>query len=324
MKIIILDGYTTNPGDLSWDWLAEYGEYSVYDFTKPDETAMRIAGCEIVLSNKTVLNAELIGGAEKLRYIGLLSTGYNVVDIEAAARREIPVTNIPDYASQAVAQMTFAHILELGSRVGAHTTAVKEGKWAASRDFCFWNAPLMELNGKTIGIVGFGKIGSAVAVLAQAFGMRVLFFSPSLKQPPEGSGYLQVSLDELLRNSDIVTMHCPLTPATDKMANRSFFEKMKPNAFFINTSRGGVVDETALAEALDTGRIAGAGVDVLSSEPPKPDNPLLRCDKCNITPHIAWAAFETRQRLMNMCRENLRAFFEGRYINVVNGVAAYR
>jgi len=324
MKIVILDGYTTNPGDLSWDWLTEYGEYAVYDFTKPDETARRIDGCEIVLSNKTVLNADLINRAEKLGYIGLFSTGYNVVDIEAAARREIPVTNIPDYASQAVAQMTFAHILELGSRVGAHTLAVKDGEWEASRDFCFWKAPLIELSGKTLGIVGFGKIGSAVAALAQAFGMRVVFFSPSFKQVPEGNGLRQVSLDELLKMSDVVTMHCPLTPATDKMANRAFFDKMKPNAFFINTSRGGVVDEAALAEALDAGRIAGAGVDVLSTEPPKPDNPLLRCGKCNITPHIAWAAFETRQRLMNMCQENLRAFFEGRYINVVNGVSAYR
>lgn len=320
MKIVILDAYTTNPGDLSWDWLNEFGEYTAYDFTRPEQVLERAADCEIVFTNKTVLNSEILLQMPKLSYIGLLSTGYNVVDIKYTAERGIPVTNIPSYSKAAVAQMTFAHILELCNRVGLHNSAVKSGEWSSNRDFCFWKAPLTELYQKTIGIIGFGKIGNSVADIAEAMEMNVLAYDPTAGGQNHRKNFAFAELDDLLHRSDIVTMHCPLTPETEKMANKDFFSKMKNTAIFINTSRGGVVDEAALAFALNNGIITGAGVDVLSTEPPVKGNPLLSCDKCFVTPHIAWAGFETRKRLLGILEENLRAFLNGAPVNVVNGL----
>jgi len=320
MNIVILDAYSTNPGDLTWDWLKELGSYTAYEFTGPDQVVERALDCEILITNKTVISSELLNQLPKLKYIGLLSTGYNIVDIDAAAVLGVPVTNIPSYSKAAVAQMTFAHILELCNQVGLHNEAVKDGEWSSNRNFCFWKTPLIELYQKTIGIIGFGKIGQAVADIAEAMEMNVLACSPRQSGQNQRKNFSFVGLDELLRRSDIVTMHCPLTPATQKMANADFFAKMKNSAFFINTSRGGVVDEEALTFALNNGIIAGAGVDVLSTEPPGTDNPLLACKKCFITPHIAWAGFETRTRLLKILEENLRAFLNGTPINVVNGV----
>lgn len=320
MKAVILDAYTTNPGDLSWDWLKEFGEYQIYDYTKPDQVVQRAAGCEFVFTNKTVLDAGVLSRLPELRYIGLLSTGYNVVDIKYTAEHGIPVTNIPSYSRTAVAQMTFALILELCNQVGLHNSAVKNGEWSSNRDFCFLKAHLTELYQKTIGIIGFGKIGQTVANIAEAMEMNVLAATPRQSDQNHRSFFRFVQLNELLEYSDIVTMHCPLTPETEKMANAEFFAKMKSSAFFINTSRGGVVDEAALSFALNNGIIAGAGVDVLSTEPPKSDNPLLSCEKCFITPHISWAGFETRKRLVGILEDNLRAFINGSPINVVNGL----
>jgi len=320
MRIVILDAYTTNPGDLSWDWLNKYGEYVTYDFTKPEEVIERAIDCEVVITNKTVLDAKLMEKLPNLKYIGLLSTGFNIVDIDYAAKRGIPVTNIPSYSKAAVAQLTFAHILELCNAVGIHNAAVKNGEWSRNRDFCFWKTPLTELYDKTLGIIGFGKIGQAVADIALAMEMKVLAYTPNPKGRQESESFKFTDLDTLLRNSDIVSMHCPLNPSTEKMANEVFFHKMKDSAFFINTSRGGVVDEKALAKALKEGLIAGAGLDVLSSEPPSADNPLLTCENCYITPHIAWAGYETRKRLVGILESNLAAFINKNPENVVNGV----
>ncbi len=320
MKIVILDAYTTNPGDLSWDWLSEFGDYTVYDFTRPEQVLERAKDCEIVFTNKTELGSALLSGLSKLKYIGLLSTGYNIVDITYAAEHGITVTNIPSYSKAAVAQMTFAHILELCNQVGLHSAAVKSGEWSSNHNFCFWKTPLIELYQKTIGIIGFGKIGQAVADIAEAMEMNVLAFTPRKSDQAQRKNFNFVELDDLLRGSDIVSMHCPLTPATQKMANADFFSKMKKSAFFINTSRGGVVDEAALAGALDKGLIAGAGLDVLSTEPPKSDNPLLNSKNCFITPHIAWAGYETRSRLVKIAQENLRAYVNGAPVNVVGSL----
>lgn len=318
MKIVILDAYTTNPGDLSWDWLSEFGDYTIFDSTRPDQVVERAKDCEIVFTNKTELGAALLSELPKLKYIGLLSTGYNIVDIKYAAEHEIPVTNIPSYSKAAVAQMTFAHILELSNQVGLHSTAVKSGEWSSNHNFCFWKTPLVELYQKTIGIIGFGKIGQAVADIAEAMEMKVLAHTPRISNQAQRKNFNFAGLDDLLRASDIVSMHCPLTPETQHMANTDFFSKMKKSAFFINTSRGGIVDEAALSQALNNEVIAGAGLDVLSSEPPKSDNPLLTSKNCFITPHIAWAGFETRRRLIKIAQENLRAFINGAPVNVVN------
>ena len=253
----------------------------------------------------------------KLKYIGLLSTGYNVVDIEYAKEKNIPVCNVPTYSTLAVAQLTFALILEIYNRVALHNDAVHAGEWANSSDFCFWKTPLIELGGKTIGIIGFGKIGNAVAKIADAFGMNILCYVPRKKEAPAIKNFKFVSLDELLRGSDIVSLHCPLTPETEKMVNADFISKMKKNAILINTSRGAAIDEDALAKALKNGDILAAGVDVLSCEPPRKDNPLLSCDNCIITPHIAWAGYETRQRLVSIVYDNLKSFLDGKVQNNV-------
>ncbi len=314
MKITVLDGYTTNPGDLSWDWLEKLGECTVYDRTPAELIAKRTKGCDIVITNKTPLRKELLETLGELKYIGLLSTGYNIVDWEYCQEKGIPVCNIPSYSTSAVAQLVFALILELTNSVGIHSCSVHGGEWSACSDFCYWKTPLTELDGKVLGIIGFGKIGKTVAKIASAFGMKVL---ASTNHPSPFENVEFCSRDELLAKSDFVSLHCPLTPLTEGMVNSDFLSKMKPTAILINTSRGQVVDEKSLADALNSGSIAGAGLDVLSVEPPKNNCPLIGAKNCFITPHIAWAGFETRERLMKICKENVEAFLSGNPINIV-------
>ncbi len=314
MKICVLDGYTTNPGDLSWDWLGNYGEYTVYDRTPAELTEERAKGCEIVITNKTPLRRELLEKLDNLKYIGLLSTGYNIVDWEYCKEKGIPVCNVPTYSTSAVAQLTFSLILEHTNAVSLHSASVHSGEWSNSKDFCYWKTPLSELDGKTLGIIGFGKIGKAVAKIASAFGMKILV---STNHPAPYANVEFCEKNELLERSDFVTLHCPLTPATEGMVNKEFLAKMKKSAILINTSRGQVINENDLADALKNGIIAGAGLDVLSVEPPKNSNPLLGLSNCFITPHIAWAGFETRERLMGVVRENVDAFVNGKPQNIV-------
>ena len=314
MKITILDGYAENPGDLSWDWLGEYGEFTVYDRTPADKIAERVDGCDVIITNKTPLRAELLKTLGNLKYIGLLSTGYNIVDWAYCKEAGIPVCNIPSYSTDAVAQLTFALILEHTNAVAIHSNSVHTGEWAACADFCYQKTPLTELSGKTLGIIGFGSIGKAVAKIALAFGMKVI---ASTNHPAPFDGVEFTDADTLLSRSDFVSLHCPLTEKTEGMVNADFLAKMKPNAMLINTSRGQVVNENDLADALKNGVISAAGLDVLSSEPPKADNPLFGLKNCHITPHIAWAGYETRLRLMEICKENMKAFANGKPINVV-------
>lgn len=314
MRICILDGYTTNPGDLSWDWLGNYGEYTVYDRTPAELTEERAKGCEIVITNKTPLRKELLEKLDNLKYIGLLSTGYNIVDWEYCKEKGIPVCNVPTYSTSAVAQLTFSLILEHTNAVSLHSASVHSGEWSNSKDFCYWKTPLSELDGKTLGIIGFGKIGKAVAKIASAFGMKILV---STNHPAPFDNVDFCEKEELLKKSDFVTLHCPLTPSTEGMVNKEFLAKMKNSAILINTSRGQVINENDLADALKNGIIAGAGLDVLSVEPPRSGNPLLGLPNCFITPHIAWAGFETRERLMGVVRDNVDAFMNGNPQNVV-------
>jgi glycerate dehydrogenase len=318
MKIVILDAYTSNPGDLSWKSFENFGEVTVYDFTPPELVVERCKDAQIIIDNKVVLNAETINRLPNLKYIGILATGYNIVDIAAAKKHGIIVSNVPTYSTTAVTQLTFALILEVYNQVAVHNLSVHNGEWASCRDFCYQKTPLIELCGKTIGIIGFGKIGHETAKVADAFGMNILCYVPRTKPQPDFNNFKFVTLNELIENSDIITLHCPLTPETTKMVNSEFLSKMKKNAILINTSRGQAIDEKALADAINSGIIAGAGVDVLSTEPPKADNPLLSCEKCIITPHIAWAGFETRKRLLDVVYNNLKAFADGNPINVVN------
>jgi glycerate dehydrogenase len=338
-RIVVLDGYTLNPGDLTWQRLEALGQVTVYDRTPAADVLGRAAGGEILLTNKTVLDGQTIEQLTKLRYIGVLATGWNIVDLEAAGRRGVVVTNVPDYGTASVAQMTIAHLLNLTQHVGQHAAAVAKRRWCRSADWCYWDFPLIELEGLVMGIVGLGRIGRTVARLATAFGMRVVGFDPqSDASPAEGiQGTVpifgreasarkwdcppclpqRVELDEVFRLADVVSLHCPLTPETERLVNARRLELMKPSAFLINTSRGPLVDEAALAEALNAGRIAGAGLDVLGIEPPPPDNPLLRAKNCYITPHIAWATRAARQRLLDVAIDNLRAFLAGQPVNVV-------
>lgn len=318
MKAVILDGYTTNPGDLSWDWLENACDLTVYDRTSHDAIIERCKGYDIIITNKTPLSKQTLEQLPECKFIALLSTGYNIIDCEYAASRNIPVSNIPAYSTAAVAQLTFAFILELCNKVAIHNAEVKQGRWSECKDFCFWRSPLQELYGKTFGIFGFGSIGRTVAKIAAAFGMNVIAHTANPDKYKNEKDVRFVSLDELLQESDIVSMHCPLTPQTQGIVNEEFLSKMKKTAYLINTSRGPVLDEEAVASALKSGRIAGAGVDVLSTEPPKSDNPLLSCDNCLITPHIAWAAFETRERLLSVLKQNIFAFLDGKPINTVN------
>ncbi len=315
MKIIILDGYTVNPGDLSWDWLEEYGEYTVYDKTPKEEILTRCEGADIIITNKTPLGKDIIEKLPDVKFIDLLSTGYNITDIYYARERGIPVSNVPAYSTKSVAQLTFAYILQFASRVAEHSASTQKGDWQKCEHFCYMVTPLTELAGKTLGIVGYGSIGQEVAKIAEAFSMKLLV---STNHPAEDTENMKFChIDTLLEKSDFVSLHCPLTEKTTAMANKEFFSKMKNTAFFINTSRGATVDEEALREALQNGEIAGAGLDVLLNEPPT-DDKITSLENTLVTPHIAWAAKETRARLMEVTKENIRSFINGTPINVVN------
>ncbi len=317
MKIVVLDGYTLNPGDLSWEGLEAFGELDVHDRSAPELVVERAQGAEIVLTNKSLIPAEAIAELPEMKFVSVLATGFNVVDVAAARERGIPVSNVPGYGTQAVAQIAIAHMLNLAQRVQAHSDSVHDGKWTDCPDFCFWDHTLVELAGKTLGIVGLGSIGEAVARLAQAFGMRVIAATRDpLKPMPQGIE--RVAIEDLFRDSDFVSLHCPLTEQTEHIINEKSLALMKPSAMLINTGRGPLVDEQALADALNAGRIAGAGLDVLSVEPSNADNPLLGAKHCVITPHIGWATLESRSRLMDITVANIEAFLRGEPQNVVN------
>ena len=316
MKIIVLDGYGLNPGDLNWDGFEALGELTVYDRTLPSELMERAAGAEVLITNKTLITAENMADLPELKYIGVLATGYNVVDIDAAKARGIVVTNIPAYSTASVAQMVFAHILNITQRVGYYADENKQGRWTKNADFCYWDTQLVELQGKKMGIVGFGNIGQATARIAQAFGMEVCVYSskPQFALP---SGIKKMDLDELFAECDVVSLHCPLTSDTKEMVNTERLSKMKQNAILINTGRGPLINEQDLADALNEGRIAAAGLDVLSVEPSVEGNPLLTARNCFITPHIAWATLEARTRLMEIAVQNLKSYLNGQIINNV-------
>ena len=311
MKIVVLDGYAANPGDLSWAPLEALGELTVYDRTPADQIAARIADAELVLTNKAVLSRELIAGAKKLRYIGVLATGYNVVDVAAAKELGVVVTNIPAYSTDSVAQLVFALLLEICHNVGHHSQAVHAGRWSANADFCFWDTPLIELAGKTMGIVGYGRIGHKVAEIARCFGMNVIAWTRTPRDPE------CVSLDELLSRSDVISLHCPLFPETKNLINRDTIAMMKDGVILINTSRGPVVNDADLRAALESGKVYAAGADVSTVEPIPADSPLLGAKNMFLTPHIAWATFEARERLMDIAVKNVEAFLAGTPVNTV-------
>jgi len=310
MKIVVLDGYTLNPGDLTWSDLEAQGQTTVYDRTSADQTVERIGSAEIVLTNKVLITREVIDSSPDLKYVGVLATGYNVVDIEACREKGIVVTNVPAYSTPSVAQLAFALLLELTHHVGLHSDGVRRGKWSGSIDFCYWDSPLIELAGKTMGVIGAGRIGSEVLKIAEAFGMKTQFHDPTR----EGS----IALASLLKTSDVVSLHCPLTESNKGLMNKNSLAMMKPSAFLLNTSRGPLVVDQDLADALNEGRIAGAGIDVLSVEPPAADNPLIKAKNCVVTPHIAWASSAARQRLMDIAVANVGAFISGNPQNVVS------
>jgi len=317
MKIVILDGHTLNPGDLSWEAFEALGEVVVYNRSTPEEVEERAKGCDVLITNKAIVSAETIRSTGTLKYIGVTATGVNIVDVEAATERGIPVTNVSGYGPDSVAQMVFAHILNFTNRIAEQIDDVRDGGWTRSADFCYWLHPLTELRGMTIGIVGLGEIGGAVARIAHGFRMKVIAYTrdPNRESPDHVEW---VDLDELFVGSDFVTLHCPLTPETEGMVDERRLRLMKNNAYLLNTGRGQLVDEQALADALNGDEIAGAGLDVLSSEPPSPGNPLLSAKNCSITPHIAWATKAARERLMQMSADNLKAFAQGEAINTVN------
>lgn len=318
MKIVVLDGNGLNPGDLSWECLGKFGEYTVYPVTETEELAAeRLQGCDIALTNKTPITASLLEKCPSVRYIGVQATGYNVVDVEAAKQRGIPVTNVPSYGTAAVAQFTMALLLEVCHRIGYHDALVHEGEWVKSPTFCFWRTPQSELAGKTIGIIGFGRIGRAAGALAKAFGMRVLAYSRSTCPEGEQIG-TYVSLEQLLARSDVISLHCPLFPETNQIINAASIAKMKDGAILLNTSRGGLINEQDVADALASGKLRAAAVDVVVQEPMAANNPLLTAPNCIITPHIAWAPIESRQRLLDTVVDNIRCFLEGNPQNVVN------
>lgn len=316
MKIVVIEGHTLNPGDLSWEPLKALGECTIYDRTPSATVVPRCRDAEIVLTNKTVFNAEIYTQLPKLRYLGVMATGYNVIDIAAARRQGVAVTNVPIYGTASVAQMVFAHLLNLTQRVAHHHQTVAAGRWARSPDFCYWDFPLVELRDLTMGILGLGNIGRAVAKIALGFGMNIIFHTRT--PPPAAEGMRPVDLATLFRESDVLSLHCPLTGETRHIVNAGRLALMKPTAFLINTSRGPLIDESALLAALNSGRIAGAGLDVLAVEPPAADHPLYAAKNCFITPHIAWATGASRQRLLDQVVENVRAFLNGRPQNVVN------
>lgn len=317
MKIVILDGYTLNPGDLDWSGFEALGSLTVYDRTDPGEIVSRIGDAEAVIVNKCPITEETMKACPEMRYIGVLATGYNVVDVAAASRLGIAVTNIPTYGTTAVAQMVFAHLLAICHHVEAHSEAVHAGEWNSNPDWCFWNSPLIELAGKTMGIIGFGRIGQNTARIAAALGMRVLAYDQHENEFGRQFGEY-VTLERLLAESDVISMHCPLFPETEGMINRQTIAQMKDGVIFINTSRGQLVNEQDLADALNSGKIYAAGLDVVYTEPIQVNNPLLKARNCQITPHIAWAPKESRRRLMDIAVDNLRHFAAGTPVNTVN------
>lgn len=317
MKIVVLDGYCLNPGDLSWDALRKFGEVTVYERTPAAEAESRAREAALVLTNKTPLPGDVLARLPELKYIGVLATGYNIVDVAAAARLGITVTNVPTYGTASVAQFVFALLLELCHNVALHVDAVREGEWSRNPDWSFWKSPLMELAGKTMGVVGFGRIGRATGRIADAMGMRVLANDTYQGDPPAWEGFRWAGLEEILRGSDVVSLHSPLLPETAGMINARTLAWMKPSAFLINTSRGGLVVAQDLANALKAHRLAGAGVDVLEVEPPRHTNPLLGAPNCLVTPHIAWATCEARSRLMDLVIQNISGFLSGNPANVI-------
>lgn len=317
MKIVVLDGYAANPGDISWEPWSEVGELTVYERTAPEELLERAAGADALLTNKVIINADTMAKLPELKYIGVLATGYNVVDIPAAKSRGIIVTNIPAYSTNSVAQMVFAHLLNIAQHVGAHSQAVCEGRWQNNKDFCFWDSPLVELADLKIGIVGFGNTGSATARIADSFGMKVLTFSSKSQDqlPP----YVTKcdSIDDLFKECDVISLHCPLTESTKHLVNAERLNLMKSSAIIINTGRGPLINDQDLADALNAGKIYAAGVDVLTQEPPRDGNPLIGARNCYITPHIAWATAAARVRLQNIALDNIKAFAAGKPQNVI-------
>lgn len=318
MKIVVLDGYTLNPGDLSWAGLEKLGVLTVYDRTPADRVLERAGDAEILFTNKTPLGEGVLVKLPKLKFIGVLATGYNIIDTRFARQHGVVVCNVPDYSTPSVVQLTFALLLELTYHVQHHSDSVRDGKWARCADFSFWDYPLIELAGKTMGIIGLGSIGEKVADVAQAFGMNVLGSKRNPTDQSHRKNFRWASLPELLEQSDVVSIHCPLLPETKGLMNQANLARMKPSALLLNTSRGPIVVEPALADALNSGVIAGAGIDVLSTEPPAADNPLFRAKNCLITPHLAWATQESRTRLMAISVANLAAFLDGNPIHVVN------
>lgn len=317
MKIVVLDGYSVNPGDLSWNEIEKLGDLTVYDRTSPESIVERIKDADIVLTNKVVLSDDVMSKSSKLRYIGVLATGFNVVDIEAARKRGIVVTNVPAYSTNSVVQMTFAHILNFTNRVAHYAKQNRNGKWSICDDFCYWDTPLNELAGKTLGVVGLGNIGYKVACLAHGFGMDVFAFT-SKNSADLPDGIQKTTFEGLLATSDIITLHCPLSASTKDMINKDTIRKMKKGAILINTGRGPLVNEYDVAEALNEGFLGGYGADVMCQEPPFKDNPIFTAPNSYITPHIAWATYEARVRLMNIVASNIKAFLDGMPVNVVS------
>lgn len=318
MKIVVLDGYALNPGDLSWEGIKEMGDVVVHDRTSPDQIVERSRGADVLFTNKTPVREAVIRQLADLKFIGVLATGYNIIDVKAAREKGVIVSNIPDYGSYSVAQLTLALLLELCHHVQRHSDSVYEGKWATSKDWCYWDYPLVELAGKTMGIIGFGSIGQKVGDMATAFGMKLLGTARRQSDQSHRKNFRWADIGELLEESDVVSIHCPLTPDTEGMINAQSLRRMKKHAFLINTSRGPIIVDQDLADALNDGVISGAGIDVLSVEPPPKDNPLFNAKNCIITPHIAWATREARKRLMDMATNNLRAFVKGSPVNVVS------
>jgi glycerate dehydrogenase len=317
MRIIVVDGATLNPGDLSWDAFRAFGDLEVYPHSSPEETVARCAGAEVAITNKVVFDIPTLDALPALKYIGVTATGYNIVDIDAARDRGIVVTNVPTHGTASVAQMAFALLLELTQHVGHHAETVRQGRWGQVDDFCYWDYPLVELAGLTMGIVGCGRIGQATARIAKAFGMDVIGFD-AFPFDADKTGVQPVSLDDLFARSDVISLHCPLTPETEGLVNAGRIALMKPSAFLLNTSRGPLVVAQDLADALNSGRIAGAGLDVLTVEPPKEGNPLIGAMNCFVTPHIAWATRSARERLLQTAADNLAAFLDGTPQNVVD------
>jgi glycerate dehydrogenase len=318
MKIVVLDGYTLNPGDLTWEELHKLGELVVYDRTPAEQVVERAAGAEIVFTNKTPIDENALNSLDRLKYIGILATGYNIVNTEVAKRKGVPVCNVPGYGTASVVQMTFALLLELCQHVKHHSDTVMEGRWAKSKDWCYWDYPLVELAGKTMGIIGFGRIGGMVGDVASALGMNIIGNSRNRSDQSHRKNFRWAEVPELLQESDVVSIHCPLFPETKGLINKENLGRMKRTAFLLNTSRGPIIVDQDLADALNNGVIAGAGIDVLSTEPPPADNPLFGAKNCLITPHIAWATKEARARLMDTTVSNLSAFINGKPVNVVN------